>query len=211
MRPDGCGRSVLGPDVAVGEADLAADGFFPASAPPLHDLRGHGIGFVPAERRIAANDGRNRAASVERADQFLRSPGCTQATPSTTSMRVFAARSRISHALPYSGVARQVPACSRLGNSITTMRCGFQSPSNTCVLPPRARNLPPWAATEAPASLRYSSIFTALVTVISTITYAAMTPPGLSSKPLILFGARGRFRLKCHLPRRVAQMARAHP
>src|SRR5262245_59653120 len=191
MRPDRRGRAVLRPDVAVGEADLAADGFLPAGTPQLQERRGDGVRLVPTEPGIAADDGRDGAAAVERIEQFLRNAGSIQATPSTTSMRVRAALSRISHALPYSGEARQMPARSRLGNSITTMRCGFQSPSSTCVLPPRARNLPPCAATEAPASLRYSSIFTGSVTVISTITYAAMVPPDISSKPLILFEARG--------------------
>src|SRR4029077_18960743 len=77
--------------------------------------------------------------------------------PSTRIMFVLAVRWRILRGSRYSSQLSHSLARSADSNSSTTMRFGFQSPSNTCVLPPRTMYLPPYFSTVAPASFLYSS------------------------------------------------------
>src|SRR6185503_8979304 len=70
MRPDRRGGAVFGPDVAVGEADLASYGLFAARAPYTYDSRRDPVCGFPVEVRIALDDRRNDLALIERFDQF---------------------------------------------------------------------------------------------------------------------------------------------
>src|SRR6184192_3251143 len=101
--------------------------------------------------------------------------GYPSVCPSTRIMFVFAVRWRISRGSRYSSQLSHSLARSADSNSRTTIRFGFQSPSNTSVLPPRTMYLPPYFSTVAPASFLYTSYPTGSTISISTITYALIT------------------------------------
>src|SRR5580704_1511324 len=105
------------------------------------------------------------------------------------------ARSRIAFGSRYSSESYQRFACSRLGNSSTTTRFGFQSPSTVWWAPPRTRNRPPYLASVAGTCLRYSSMVIGSVTTRSTMTYAAMMR---LPRAALLRGLRGRGRETAH-------------
>jgi hypothetical protein len=91
-------------------------------------------------------------------------------TPSTITMSVRPAFIRSARGARYSSESYQRWAAARLGNSITTSRVGFQSPSTVWCPPPRTRNRPPYLARVAGTCLRYSSIAGRSVTVTLAIT-----------------------------------------
>jgi hypothetical protein len=82
---------------------------------------------------------------------------CLPYTPSTRTTLPLAVRNRSAFSARYSSESYQRRACSMLGNSVTTMRFGFQSPSSVCTWPPRTRNVPPYFSTVPGTYFRYSS------------------------------------------------------
>src|SRR6266699_6814958 len=64
-------------------------------------------------------------------------------TPCASTARAVEAWKRMVRTSAYSGESYQALKCSVSANSITTSRCGCQSPSIVEVVPPRTRNLPP--------------------------------------------------------------------
>ena len=71
VRPDRRGRAVFGPDVAVGEPDLAPERTLAPRAAQPQDLRRHGVSLVPVEAGVAGDDGGYRLAFVERSEKVL--------------------------------------------------------------------------------------------------------------------------------------------
>src|SRR5262249_7926113 len=72
VRPDRRGRTVLGPDVAVGKADLATRRALAALAAQPQELRRHGVSVFPVEARVASDDGRNSRPAVVSRQQLMR-------------------------------------------------------------------------------------------------------------------------------------------
>ena len=70
----------------------------------------------------------------------------------------------------YSGESHHWRAASAEGNSMMTRRASGQSPSSTCALPPRTRNLPPYCSIVAGTVAVYALYPSGLVMFTSAMT-----------------------------------------
>src|SRR5262249_61627514 len=75
-RPDCPSGPFLGPDIAVGEPDLAPEGALAARAAQPQDSRRYRIALIPIEFGVARDDRRDSVPAVERREQFLRYQLC---------------------------------------------------------------------------------------------------------------------------------------
>ncbi len=66
VRPDRGVDAIFGPDRAIRETDLAADGLLAPRTPAAQDLRAHRVSGFRTEARIAHGDRRDQRVPVER-------------------------------------------------------------------------------------------------------------------------------------------------
>src|SRR5215475_1681144 len=110
-------------------------------------------------------------------------PAACYAVPSTSTSLPVEARCRIAIAAAYSCDPYHRRACSALGNSSTTTRRGFQSPSSVSKSPPRTRNRPSYGRSVSGTSAAYSRYASGSWMSISAITYAVICSPLRAGRP----------------------------
>src|SRR5262249_7574148 len=71
VTPDRRPDAVLGPDRAVGEADLAPDGTLAALAPSRVHVPGDGVGGLLVERRVAFAESLDQAVRIRRVEDGI--------------------------------------------------------------------------------------------------------------------------------------------